>query len=63
MFEAAVDLQSGRDALGYEVVVVGARAGVEMGGAIRVKQVASEFLDYGAAVPRSIASRCSRIRM
>ena len=53
----------GRDALDDEVVVVGAGAGVETGGVLRVKQMACDVLSYGAAVPWSIASRRSRIHM
>ena len=61
--ETLVDIQLDRDSLDDEAVVVGASAGVEFGGALRVEQVASEFLSYGAAVPWSIASRRSRIHM
>ena len=58
-----MDIQLGGDSLNDDVVVVGASAGVELGGMLRVKQVASEVLGYGAAVPWSIASRRSRIHM
>jgi len=39
--ETVLDIQLGRDPADDEVVVVGASAGVEIGGLVRVKQVAS----------------------